>query len=131
MPDFSEPRDDRLLHAPVEVEPRPAHERAFAAIVSLRGEHDLATAENVSQAISSVEGNVLVDLTDCTFLDSTVIGLLFAHSKDLERQGRYLEVVVPAENRTIVRTLELVRMRDVIVVHSVRPSLDAGGPIGA
>jgi anti-anti-sigma factor len=131
LPDFTEPESDRSPETVVELDLRPAQERAFAAIVSLRGEHDLSTAEQVSQAIGSVAGSVLVDLTDCTFVDSTVIGVLFALSQDLEREGHYLEVVVPPENSRVARTLELVRMRDVIVVHAVRPSLDAGGSIGA
>jgi anti-anti-sigma factor len=131
LPDVTEPGEGRFPEAVVEIELRPGHDRAFAAIVSLRGEHDLATADEVSHAIASIAGNVLVDLTDCSFLDSTVIGVLFARSQELERDGRYLEVVVPPENGRIVRTLELVRMRDVIVVHSVRPSLEEGGSIGA
>ena len=130
-PDSSMPGRGRASEPVVHVELLPPRERDFAAIVSLRGEHDLASAPEVSSAIAGIEGNVLVDLADCTFLDSTVIAVLFARSADLERAGRFLEVVVPRENVPITRTLELVRMRDVIVVHEVRPSRDLGSSTGA
>jgi anti-anti-sigma regulatory factor len=72
-----------------------------------------------------------VDLSQCTFLDSTVIGVLFATNQELEGSGRFLEIVAPRENGRIARTLELVRMRDVIVVHEARPGLDLEDSAGA
>ena len=41
-------------------------------------------------------GQRLVDLSDCTFLDSTVIGVLFVRSTRSSRDGCRLEVLVPA-----------------------------------
>jgi anti-anti-sigma factor len=96
---------------------RPAARSAFAAIVMLRGEHDLATSGQVSETIGSIAGNVLVDLSDCAFIDSTVIGALIRTSKDLKSDGHVLEIVAPPANETITRTLEVVRLRDLIVVH--------------
>jgi len=114
----------------IDVQLGPVREQGFAAVVSLRGDHDLASASDVASAIRTIDGNVLVDLSQCTFLDSTVIGVLFARNGELERAGRYLEVVVPRENTNVWRTLDLVRMRDVIVVHEARPGLDAESPTG-
>jgi anti-anti-sigma factor len=131
MPGHTEPNEGRFSEPVVEVQLRPVHERQFAAIVSLRGEHDLATADEVARAIQAIDGNVLVDLSDCTFIDSTVIGVLFSTNDRLERDGRYLEVVAPAQNANVARTLELVRMRDVIVVHGVRPGLGVDSAQGA
>jgi anti-anti-sigma factor len=131
LPEHTEPNEGRFSEPVVDVELRPAHERPFAAVVSLRGEHDLATADEVARAIQAIDGNVLVDLSGCTFIDSTVIGVLFAANQALEGNGRYLEVVVPVQNANVARTLELVRMRDVIVVHRVRPSLDVDSAQGA
>jgi anti-anti-sigma factor len=131
MPEHTEPNEGGSSEPLVDVQLRPMHERPFAAVVSLRGEHDLATADEVARAIQAIDGNVLVDLSDCTFIDSTVIGVLFATSQRLERDGRYLEVVAPMQNANVARILELVRMRDVIVVHGVRPSLDVDSAQGA
>ena len=131
MPEHTEPNKDRFSEPLVDVQLRLVQERPFAAVVSLRGEHDLATADELARAIQAIDGNVLVDLSDCTFIDSTVIGVLFASSQRLERDGRYLEVVAPMQNANVARTLELVRMRDVIVVHGVRPTLDVDSAQGA
>ena len=131
MPEHAEPNQDRFSEPLVDVQLRLVQERPFAAVVSLRGEHDLATADELARAIQAIDGNVLVDLSDCTFIDSTVIGVLFASSQRLERDGRYLEVVAPMQNANVARTLELVRMRDVIVVHGVRPTLDVDSAQGA
>ena len=123
-PDLRTPEDDGSSEPTVHVELGPRREREFAAVVSLRGEHDLATASQVSDAIRAIDGNVLVDLSGCTFIDSTVIGVIFARNQELEGSGQFLEIVAPRENTSIARTLELVRMRDVIVVHDARPGLD-------
>jgi hypothetical protein len=50
-------------------------------LVVLVGEHDMATAPEVRQAIdqASREGGVVVfDLTEATFIDSSIIGAIFA-----------------------------------------------------
>src|SRR3954453_21902111 len=46
------------------------------AIVTLRGEHDLATRAEINAALARAggEADVLVDLSDCSFIDSSVIG---------------------------------------------------------
>ncbi len=119
-------RADDVALAGLEVEVRPADAPGFAAVVALRGEHDLATAPAISETLSSLSGNVLVDLSDCTFIDSTVIGSLIRSSRALERDGHRLEVLVPPENQVIMRTLEVVNLRDLIVVHSERPGPSKG-----
>jgi anti-anti-sigma factor len=122
-PESTSPRRGEPSDAVVDVELLPAGVRGFAAIVSLRGEHDLASAAEVARAIGAISGNVLVDLTDCSFIDSTIIEALIGNAKDLEREGHFLEIVAPPENSVIVRTLEIVGMRDVLVVHPARPIL--------
>jgi hypothetical protein len=50
-------------------------------VVSLVGEHDLATAPEVRQAIDQAAaegGRVVIDLTQATFIDSTIIGAIVA-----------------------------------------------------
>ena len=132
-PDSSVPDEGARTHVEAEpvvhVDHRPGVP-GFAAIVALRGEHDLATAAAISSAIGSIDGNVLVDLSACTFLDSTVIGVLFARNEDLARTGRRLEVVVPPEASGIARTLELVRMHEVIVLHHALPGRDHDAATG-
>ncbi len=120
-PESTSPRRGEPSDAIVDVELVPDGARGFAAVVSLRGEHDLASAAEVAGAIGAIDGNVLVDLTACSFIDSTIIGALIGNAKDLQREGHFLEIVAPPENTGIARTLEIVRMRDVVVVHPTRP----------
>jgi anti-anti-sigma factor len=122
-PESTSPRRGELSDAIVDVELVPESVRGFAAIVSLRGEHDLASAAEVTRAIGAIAGNVLVDLTACSFIDSTIIEALIGNAKDLEREGHFLEIVAPPENSVILRTLEIVGMRDVMVIHPARPIL--------
>ncbi len=107
--------------ARVDVEHDPRDEPRFAAIVYLRGEHDMATAPLVSDAISKLSGSVLVDLSDCDFIDSTVIGALFDHARGIQRSGSVLEIVVPL-GTNVARTLELVRIHELVAVHAARPT---------
>jgi anti-anti-sigma factor len=64
---------------------------------------------------------VLVDLSECDFIDSTVISVLIRDYRERAREGHDLELLVPLENTTIARTLEIAGMRDLFVIHSSRP----------
>ena len=100
-------QDDRYpARRAIEVESNPPDEPGFAARVRLVGEHDLATREAVRVALASVGGNVLVDLTACPFIDSTMIGVLLESASARTRDGQRLELVFPPGGR-IWRTLDI------------------------
>jgi anti-anti-sigma factor len=100
----------------------------YAAVVSLHGEHDLATRDQLIDALAGIFGNVLVDLSDCPFIDSTVIVALIAQMQELEREGHRLDLVVPPGNASIARIVDVVGMRDLVIVHeSIPPHGAAGG----
>jgi anti-anti-sigma factor len=90
---------------------------AFAAVVKLRGEHDIAASERLREVLAPILGNVLVDLSDCAFVDSSVIAALVLDSRERARERQRLELLVPAANATIARTLELCRVTEVLTVH--------------
>jgi len=77
-------------------------------IVSLRGEHDLYTAPVVLEALRSVieagARTPVVDLTETTFLDSTLLHVLLTARKELH-DGRRLLLVT--DNATIKRVFEI------------------------
>ncbi len=112
--------DAELREASIDIESWPERSPTFAAVAALRGEHDIATAPAIADALRGFAGNVLVDLSDCGFIDSSVIPVLIATAKDLERDGYFLELVATPETM-IARTLEVVGMRDFIVVHPAFP----------
>lgn len=68
------------------------------AIVTLSGDHDLATRPRLAAALEAARGqkNLIVDLTPCTFVDSTIIGvLLSAYVTSQLATAQRLEVVGP------------------------------------
>ena len=93
----------------------------FAAIVSLYGEHDLDSHETVTQALEPIDGDVLVDLSDCRFIDSTTVNALIAKSQQLQRRGHRLELVAPTSNAHVARVVEVVGMRSFLTVHERSP----------
>jgi anti-anti-sigma factor len=105
----------------VDVVLRPPALPSFAAVVALRGEHDLATSADVRAALGPIYGNVLVDLSDCSFIDSKVIGALIGKHRELEREGHRLELLVPPANLVVTRSLSLVGMTSLLVVRDSLP----------
>lgn len=94
----------------------PESPEGYAAIVSLHGEHDLATSPDLRAALAPIFGDVVVDLTRCEFIDSTVIGILLAKHGDLKREGRRVDLVVPLANARVTRVVDVIGMRDLLVV---------------
>jgi anti-anti-sigma regulatory factor len=103
----------------IAVEYEPAQD--FAAIVTLSGAHDEATVDALKDAMSSIDGDLLVDLTPCTFIESTVIGALVAKTIELRRDGHNLELVAAPGNTEIGQTLERIHIHDVVAVRSSVP----------
>src|SRR4051794_18798499 len=65
------------------------------AVVRLAGDHDLSTAGLVREALREVSDHrlVVLDVSPCTFVDSTVLGVLVAASRrTAEAGGRVLGV---------------------------------------
>ena len=105
----------------VEVRYASPRSSAFAAIVSLYGEHDLDSHETIAQALEPIDGDVLVDLSDCRFIDSSTINALIAKSQRLRRAGHRLELVAPTSNAHVARVVEVVGMRSFLTVHERSP----------
>jgi anti-sigma B factor antagonist len=75
------------------------------ALLKLHGEHDLSVSQRLAAALAAAEPqlDVLVDLSDCSFIDSSVIAaLLLARARLVARGGR-LELLIPPEATTIQR----------------------------
>jgi anti-anti-sigma factor len=68
------------------------------AVLTLHGEHDLATADAVRRAALDCDGAELVvlDLGDCQFLDSSVIGV-FVGTYQRAQSDNKLVVAIGAE----------------------------------
>jgi anti-anti-sigma factor len=108
---------DATPSSSIEIERQSAPAWGYAAVVSLGGEHDLGTAVELELALSTVTGDLLVDLSACTFIDSTILGVILTRFQDLRQLGHRLELVAPASGTTVERVIELVGVKGMVVVH--------------
>jgi anti-sigma B factor antagonist len=87
-----------------------------AAVVYVSGELDLASAPRLQEALADLVADpVVVDLSECTFLDSAGMGVLLASARRLSDSGRSLRVA--ADNPSILRVLEITAVDTLIAVH--------------
>jgi anti-anti-sigma factor len=94
-------------------------------VVAVRGELDLSTASDLERpledAISSGDASVLIDLSECEFIDSTGIALIVRAWQRLDHgangNGR---VVICSANEQVRRVLEITGLELSIPIHSTR-----------
>jgi anti-sigma B factor antagonist len=113
--------------------------RVGVAVVTLRGEHDLSSKQALTEALSDASDqlNVIVDLSECTFMDSSVIAAVFVARKSLGVRGGRLELVIPPEASTVQRLATITRLAKLVPIHDTHsaaiasfqpgePSIQAG-----
>ena len=95
-----------------------------APVVSVMGEVDLATAQAFEQTLLGAAddgtGEVIVDLTGCSFLDSRGLKALLVTRGHLERSNRRLALVL--SNPSVMRIFQLTQFDEMFEIH---PSLAA------
>jgi anti-anti-sigma factor len=97
-------------------------------VVAVRGELDLSTAPELEgpldEALAGGNASVLIDLTECEFIDSTGIAMIVRAWQQLdgdeERGGK---LVISNSNDQVQRVLEISGLNLSIPIH---PSRDAG-----
>jgi anti-anti-sigma factor len=105
----------------IEVDFAPTGMSPYAAVVKLFGEHDMATRDEVNAALAPLYGDVLLDLSECEFVDSSVIGLVLRKSQQLTRDGHRIELVV-APGSNVERALEIIDIRQFLTIHGHVPA---------
>ncbi len=95
-----------------------------AVIVVLFGEQDLGSLDKLHLALDRAVAHqtrcVLVDLTACTFMDSTVITALLSVHARVEAQLGSFGLVVPDSKTPPARTIALMRLDEAMHVHASR-----------
>lgn len=96
-------------------------------VIAVRGELDLSNASDLEapleEAIASGDASVLIDLTECEFIDSTGIALIVMAWQRLDRgaegdgSGR---VVISSQNDQVRRVLEITGLELSIPIHGTR-----------
>lgn len=93
-------------------------------MVSVSGEVDLATAPALARtlldATEDPTGELIVDLTGCTFLDSRGLRALIATRARLERSNRPLALVLT--NPNVLRIFQITQCDELFEIY---PSLQA------
>jgi anti-anti-sigma factor len=96
-----------------------AHHARGVALVTMRGEHDLSTRPVLARALqlAAAHSNVVVDLSECSFIDSTVINEFIKTSCRLRASGEQIMLVIPPEQPHLARIAKLVGLAQIFEVH--------------
>lgn len=93
-------------------------------IVSVRGELDLSTAVDLegplNSALSEGDVSILVDLSQCEFIDSTGIALIVRAWQQLTGDGGGGKLVICSHNDQVRRVLDVSGLDQSIPVHASR-----------
>jgi anti-anti-sigma factor len=99
---------------------------ASTAVVSLTGEHDLGDYVTLKVALARAairSRNVIVDLSRCSFIDSTVISVVLSAHSLVVRDGGGFGVALPMDESAIVsRALNVMQVAQLVPCHA---TLDA------
>jgi|SRR4051794_16669745 len=118
-----------------EIKTEPLSDRAFA--IAIAGEVDLYVAPELKQQLLDVidrgATEVVVDLTDATFIDSTTLGVLIGAVRRLRASEGRLSVV--CNDRNVAKIFELSGLEKVFDIFPTREqavaAIDGGGKISA
>jgi anti-sigma B factor antagonist len=93
-----------------------------AYVIALSGEVDLYTAPEFKQQLLEVIGkggkDVIVDLSETTFIDSTTLGVLVGGVKRLRPNGGQLSLV--CSDRNITKIFEITGLNKVFPIYESR-----------
>jgi anti-sigma B factor antagonist len=99
-------------------------------VVSVAGELDLYTAPEFEEALAlngSVNGRVVIDLSECTFIDSTGLGILIKAGQHIGRNALLIVVTGPE----VLRAFEVSGLERQFALHpSLEAALNGGGVSG-
>lgn len=100
------------------------------ALVVVRGEVDIYTApqlhEAFDEAIDAGAHDLLVDLSEVDFIDSTGLGVLIGATKRLQPRGGALAMVCPQEK--ICRVFQITGLDRVLAMHASRDEALSAAP---
>jgi len=97
--------------------------RGGGMVVRVSGELDMATSSELESQLETTNAGerVVIDLTECTFLDSTGIRVLLTGASRSESAGGTLELIAPDER--VRRVLEIAGVETKIPVHATPDAL--------
>ena len=98
-------------------------------VVSVSGELDLHSAPQLDSELTGLHEknvrSVIVDLTECEFIDSTALGLLVKTNKRLD--GAQARFSIVTDDRNIRRIFQITGLDRVLTIHRTRVVAMNGG----
>jgi len=92
--------------------------------ISVRGELDLSTAPELEgpleETLERGEGSILIDLSQCEFIDSTGIALIVRAWQRLDSNKNGRGLVICTHNEQVRRVLEITGLELSIPVHQTK-----------
>jgi anti-anti-sigma factor len=87
-------------------------------VVVFAGEYDVACKVQFREELSRLktQGDVVLDFSDVTYIDSTIIAELLLLAKDRIYSGLQPQTIVLSNNSGVKRIFELVRLGKVITI---------------
>jgi anti-anti-sigma factor len=92
------------------------------AFIDVGGEHDLSTVPALAEALdqAAAHAGALVDLSECTFIDSSVIAVLLRAAQAAQERRRAFVLVIPPEQARVARVADLTGLVELIDVRASR-----------
>jgi anti-anti-sigma factor len=89
------------------------------ARVALRGEWDISTEPPLAEALQRARRrpDVVIDLSECTFMDSRTIGILMSQAQEHTRRSGRLAIALPSTQRIVNRAFDLLGVREVLATY--------------
>lgn len=84
------------------------------SLVTLTGEHDYGSRERIEGALGGIDGHVIVDLTTCELVDTSIVNVFLTKHRELQRSGFTLELIVPPTQVQLSRTFDLLGIRSIV-----------------
>ncbi len=98
-----------------------------AVVFRVSGELDLASVPRLEEALATVSADpTVIDLSECTFLDSSGVRALASAGRKLSDAGRRFAIVV--SNPSVLRVLEITGVDTMLAVHHSTESALAAPP---
>ncbi len=94
------------------------HELPGGVVISLKGDHDLSTKPQLVAALTRLRRKawaaIVIDLRQCTFVDSTIVGAILAARPRDSSQEPNVSVVLPDDTSYVYRALSVVGLTDLV-----------------
>jgi anti-anti-sigma factor len=99
-------------------------ERQGVAVVKVSGDHDLSSRWRLTDALAlaGLACDVVVDLSECTFMDTTVVTTLQLAHRSQGARGHRLELFIPPEATAVTRFIGLTGLAELLPIHAARSS---------